>query len=308
MRFVALGALLAGCATEEAGPHYVANFHPPDVKPGYTRFLTPTMTNIAPGDNVEYCQWIAAPEATARDVLDLTGLQSATGHHAVLYATADTNHAVGDTRICTEQDTLPIAFVGAIGGEGTGMSAARLPDGLFFRVPAGQALMINTHWLNATDNAVDGQAVIDVKFAPASDQRQTADLFANNGLKFQVTPGASSYDASCVLRDDLSFAMVTNHMHERGYTAYTEVIHADNTTEMLVADSTWAGDQQFNPKYAVFSLAAPRVAHAGDTIHTHCEWQNSTAKTFTFPDEMCVGIGFYFPARGQLSCTDGTWR
>ena len=63
---------------------------------------------------------------------------------------------------------LHISFVGAIGGEGTATSAAKLPDGLNFRLPAGQALMINTHWLNATDNTVDGQAVIDVKFADAT--------------------------------------------------------------------------------------------------------------------------------------------
>jgi hypothetical protein len=77
---------------------------------------------------------------------------------------------------------------------------------------------------------------------------------------------------------------------------------------MLVVDNDWPTDLQFNPRYNRFSLAAPMVAHAGDVYHTHCEWQNNSAQNLTFPDEMCSGIGFYFPARGQLSCTEGVWR
>jgi hypothetical protein len=305
MLLLAVGTLL-GCGTDSRS-QYVANFDPPDPPPGYTRFVTPTMKGIAPGDNLEYCQWVSGPADVAQDVLDLTGLQSATGHHVVLYATSATQFAVGETHICTEQDTVPISFVGAIGGEGTSSSAAKLPDGLYFRLQAGQALMINTHWLNATDEPVDGQAVIDVKFAPASDQRQTADLFANTGVRFKLASGTNSYDASCVLEQDMNFAMVGNHMHTHGTAAFSELIRPDGTKAMLAEDTTWAYDQQFNPKYNMFSLANPVVAHVGDTVHTHCEWQNTEDKPLTFPDEMCVGIGFYFPSRGQIGCVDGVW-
>lgn len=74
-----------------------------------------------------------------------------------------------------------------------------------------------------------------------------------------------------------------------------------------MADTTWAYDQQFNPRYTRFTVEAPNVARAGDTFHTHCEWQNTTAKTLTFPDEMCTGVGFYFPSQGQIACTEGSW-
>jgi hypothetical protein len=302
---LAVGTLL-GCGTDSR-PQYVANFDPPDPPPGFTRFLTPTMKDIAPGDNLEYCQWVAGPADVAQDVLEFTGLQSPTGHHAVLYATSATQFPVGETHLCTEEDTLPISFVGALGGEGTSSSAAKLPDGLYFRLQAGQALMINTHWLNATDEPVDGQAVIDVKLAPASDQRQTADLFANTGVKFKLVSGTNSFDTSCVLEQDMNFAMVGNHMHTHGTSAYSELIRLDGTKAMLAEDTTWAYDQQFNPKYTMFSLATPMVAHAGDTVHTHCEWQNTENKALTFPDEMCVGIGFYFPSHGQIGCVEGVW-
>jgi hypothetical protein len=303
---LAVGTVLAGCGTD-SGSSYVASFRPPAVAPGYTRFLTPVVKGIAPGDDVEYCQWVAGPASTALDVMDVSGMQSLTGHHAALFATTETQFAVGETHICTEQEMLSVAFIAGIGGEGTASSANMLPEGLSFRVPVGQALMINSHWLNATDEMVDGQAVIDVKFAPASDQRQTADLFANDGRKFQIPPGRTTYDASCVLQQDLNLVMAANHMHDRGATVFSELVHPDGTKATLLTEPAWSAEEQFNPKYSKFSLAAPMIAHAGDTYHTHCEWQNTTTRTFTFPDEMCVGLAFYFPAQGHIVCIDGVW-
>lgn len=299
--------LLIGCATNSS-PDYIAGFDPPPAAPGYTRFVTPVVQNIQPGADVEYCQWVAGPSDKDRDVIDVTGLQSMTGHHAVLYATTETNFKVGESHICTVDDMLTISFIGGIGGEGTGASAAKLPDGLYFRLPAGTALMANTHWLNATDKTVEGQAVLDIKFGQPTDDHMIADLFANNGDTFQVTAGAvTSYDVSCVLKQDMNFAMVTNHMHTLGSSAYSELIHADGTKQMLVSDPVWSAEEQFDPNYQRFSVAQPLVAHAGDTYHTHCEWMNTGTKTVSFPDEMCDGIGFYFPSQGQIACEDGGW-
>src|SRR5262245_34199232 len=140
---------LVGCGTD--AQQWVDGFHPPPAPDGYTRYITPTIKDIQPGDNLEYCQWVAAAADSAQDVLALQGFQSATGHHAVLYTTSETNFKVGESHLCTVEDMISIAFVGGVGGEGTGTNATQLPDGLYFRLPPGRALMANTHWLNATD-------------------------------------------------------------------------------------------------------------------------------------------------------------
>jgi hypothetical protein len=300
-------AILVGCGTD-SGTQWVADFNPPAAPAGYTRFVTPIIKDIEPGANVEWCQWVADADTVDRDVMDVTGLQSATGHHAVLYATTDTHFKVGESHECTTEDMLHISFVGAIGGEGTSSSAAALPPGLNFRLPKGQALMINTHWLNARDNAVDGQAVLDVKFADPTPDHTIADLFADNGDTFEIPAGqATSYDVNCVAQQDLNIAMIGNHMHSDGRTAYTEVIHADSSKEMLVADPEWTPEEQFNPKYVKFTVDAPKVVKKGDTLHTHCEWQSTKTTSQFFPDEMCVGFAFYFPGNGFITCENGGW-
>ena len=80
---------------------------------------------------------------SAQDVLDLVGKQSLTGHHVVFYATTNTSFAVGESHECTVADMIPLSFVGAIGGEGNASASHELPEGLYFRLPSGQALMIN---------------------------------------------------------------------------------------------------------------------------------------------------------------------
>ncbi|HEY1814127.1 MAG TPA: hypothetical protein VGG74_17370 [Kofleriaceae bacterium] len=298
------GVTLFGCAKNE--PDYIAGFDPPAQPDGYTRYVTPVVKDIMPGDDLEYCQWVAAPSNEAQDVVAFTGLQSATGHHAVLYSTSETSFPVGESHLCTTQDMLSIDFIGGVGAEGNGDTT--LPDGLYFRLPAGEALMANTHWLNTTDKVSEGQAVLDVEYTPALDSHTVADIFANNGDTFSIPPLAPlSYDVSCTMTQDVNLAMVANHMHTDGTSAYTEVLHTDGTTEPLVVDTSWSSDQQFNPNWVRYSEAAPKVLHAGDTVHTHCEWQNQTSNALMFPDEMCVGTGFYFPSNGALECDDGTW-
>ena len=302
------GIALLGCGADQA-QQWVQGFNPPGAPDGFTRYVTPTVKGIQPGDNTEWCQWIAAPSDSAQDVLDLTGYQSATGHHAVLYATTETQFAVGESHICTVDDMISISFVGGVFGEGVGGNAAKLPDGRYVRLPAGKALMANTHWLNATDNVVDGQAVIDIKFAPASNERTAADLMANNADTMQIPPGKiTAIDNTCTMKQDLKVVMIANHLHEHGSSIYTEIIRASSgNKEMLRNDPMWDPSWAFEPQYNRFSLDQPNVFHAGDQLHTHCEWNNTTDHMLTFPDEMCTAAAFYFPSQGQLVCEDGSW-
>lgn len=305
-------AVLAGCGSAEQIPaadaQFIAGFAPPAVQPGYTRFVSPPLVDIKPGTNEEYCQWITLPADQERDVLSVIGEQSRGGHHALLYASTRTDMPVGETHPCTEDDMVSFSFLGAIGGEGNTTDISGLPSGLIFRLRKGLSLVINSHYLNATPNSISGQVVLDVKFADPTPDHTVADLFANNGAGFAVEPGeTASYDANCVLKQDLNFAMVTNHMHGYGISATTELIRQDGTHVELVTDSVWPPEQEFNPRYVRFSQAAPLVGHKGDTYHTRCTWKNTSGSPLAFPNEMCTGAGFYFPGNGMIVCSEGSW-
>src|SRR5687767_8449824 len=107
---------LAGCGANE-GPELIDGFELPALEPGYTRFVTPIVRGIEPGQDVTYCQWLTVPNDRDLTVRNFKGLQSHFGHHIVLYSNSLTAPA-GTSRECTPGDMLSVRFVGATPGEG----------------------------------------------------------------------------------------------------------------------------------------------------------------------------------------------
>jgi hypothetical protein len=290
MKKLFLVALIASCTSAADEPSYIAGFTPPAPQTGYTRYVTPTIDHINPGDNVMYCQWVAAPQDSDVQVIGTLGYQSQGGHHVALYATSSIED-VGTSRPCNTRDMLTVTFVGAVGAEG--IAAAKLPDGMAFTIPKGFALMTNTHYINASDQVLDGQSVIDVKYADPSDHYQSAGQVAVNNDMFSIPPGTDySFDGYCTATTQSSFFMWGNHMHEWGSHTFSEIIHPDGSKTMLAEDDHWSSDLTFNPNWTRWDVATPLVVNAGDVFHVQCDWNNTTGNTLTFPDEMCVSTGF----------------
>jgi len=93
-----------------------------------------------------------------------------------------------------------------------------------------------------------------------------------------------------------------NHMHASGLSALTEVKHADGTIQPLAIDAQWRAEEAFNPTFTHFdpTSSSPMQLKAGDQIHINCTWQNNTSAPVLFPEEMCVGSGFYIQSSKQV--------
>src|SRR5262249_10525416 len=157
-----------------------------------------------------------------------------------------------------------------------------------------QGIMANIHMLNTGDKTVDGNAVLDVLFAEPDPNRLIAGTFLNLDMNFSVPPSAKTEQSTeCVAESDVKVIMMANHMHEFGVTATTEVVHGDTgATEVLHYDPAWSTDMVFNFVFNRWGADSAYVLHAGDTLRTRCTWDNSTTGTMTFPQEMCIGLGF----------------
>ncbi len=312
---VGCAALLAACG-KGAGPasatqasQYIPGFDPPPAPAGYTRYVTPVV-DIGPGQDQIWCQYVAGPAAADQLVLDVRGEQSTFGHHIAVYATSMTA-PVGTSRPCTNDDMLSVRFLGAIGGEGTADIFEKLPSGVAFELHQGESLMFNTHFIDTSSQAAQGEGVIDIEYADPSPRYQAAGFFTNVDTQFELQPNDSSpqsADRSCPVQQDLDFFLVAEHMHGLGVSAYTEVIHPDGTKAQLISDPTWTADEQFNPVMESFPESSMFQLHSGDTLHTHCEWINSGPSVVSFPEEMCVMLGFFLPGGGpEIDCVDGQW-
>jgi len=300
-------------------------FDPPPVSAGYTRIVSPTVHDVGPGGDVTYCQYVMAPLDRDQDVIDVQGYQSKFGHHAVAFSyTPADGEEIGSNLPCmgTEFSApgdggAPAtgqqgSFLGATRAADVSKSASSLPDGVAFRLPKGQGVMLNVHYLNTSEDTIDGNAVVDLKFADTDPTRKIAALFTNLNLGFNLSPDSpTTSTVDCVAKSDVQFIMMTNHMHEFGTSATTEVKRAGTDSfEMAHDDATWTYDMQFNPDYTRWTIDSPFVIHTGDTIRTTCNWNNTTSNTLTFPREMCLGVGFALATGDKPTvpiCVNGNW-
>jgi len=290
----------------------------PAVPDGYTRLVAPTFHNIAPGADVTHCQYAMVPFDHDVDVLDVTGAQSHYGHHGVAfsYVPAATD-SVGSEVTCIMDNTEYSAgaasggsFLGAVGPK-AGRTIS-LPSGVAFRLKQGQGIVLNLHYINTSDKPVDGQAYLDLKFADVDPNRPIGALFLNLNVGFSLPPGqATDSNADCVAQSDVNILMMSDHVHEYGIHAKTEVVHVDTgATEVIRDDPTWTADMVNNPTFSKWDLASPFVLHTGDTIRTSCSWDNTTADTLAFPREMCISAGFALASGDNPkapACFNGNW-
>jgi hypothetical protein len=296
--------------TQDAGTMAPRSGFPARV-PGYTRIVAPVVADLQPGDDRMECQYVLAPFDRDMDVLDVTGYQSKYGHHVVAYATPS-DVPIGTSRHCEGEDNLARAFLGGVGGEAGG--AVNLPKGVAFRLAKGSGIMLNTHFINLGQEVIDGESVLDVKFAEADPSRTIAAMFVNINVAFKVPAMATGFaDPECVLPRGMQIIMFSNHMHGLGTTVFSELRRATGgAAEMLRNDDTWSYEMQFKPEFNRWDPAVPLEVKAGDTVHTHCEWTNTTDKEVAFPDEMCAGIGLFLAdASAPITapvCLNGTWR
>jgi hypothetical protein len=323
---------LTGCGSSDSTAPSVppttpsAGFNPPPAAEGYRRLVAATIPDIQPGGDVTYCQYVMPSFDHDVDIIDLTGHQSHYGHHVVAFSFVDDGtQEIGSSFPCMGTEvssgvgnaTSPGfsvgSYLGGIAGEtDTSKSGSPLPEGVAFRLKKGNGIMLNIHFLNTGNQAVDGDAVIDVKFADPDPSRLIASMFVNVDMTFDLAPSAQTdSSAGCVAESDAKIIMAANHMHEYGIAASSEVQRAGAATfESLHDDPTWSYDMQFNIQYSRWSATEPYVLHAGDTIRTNCSWRNTTSTSMTFPREMCVGLMFVLVTGDNPrapGCVNGTW-
>jgi hypothetical protein len=276
----------------------------PPVADGFVRYETqPVM--VAPEQDVMWEEWVAPPLASDMDAVDVTGAQSKGGHHANLYATTDVK-PVGTNHAFQQADQLTQRTLGGVGGEGN--SAIELPPGVVFRVSKGSALLIQSHFINASPQTIAGRSVLDVKLTTVDPSAQVASIMTNVTVNISIPPGGQAMaDFKCLVKTDFRSLMWANHMHSYGVSATTELINADGTTTPLQVDPHWESSWAFHPNYTTFPVQTPRTIPAGSTLHTTCTWANSTSQTVKFPDEMCIFAAFFLGEK-DATCLDGTWQ
>jgi hypothetical protein len=273
----------------------------PPVPDGAYLFET-TEFAVSPTADTLMCTYM--PMRLDRDVItrELHSYQAPGGHHVVMFyqPMPYTGADLGVARPCTEQDMVDSRLVG--GGDESHEQALQLPAGLGVRIPAGSQIMIQSHYIPVPDAPSRVRDAMTLVPAAPGQVTTLADALAISDGDMRIPPHATyGQTLEYVVDADMGIAMLLGHMHEWGTRFRLELVPADGSASRTLYAPPPGTQLRSNPPVTYYTEASPLALHAGDRLRVHCDWDNTTDHVLEFPEEMCVALMYYFPARGFLS-------
>jgi hypothetical protein len=227
-------------------------------------------------------------------------------HHLIIYRTT-----------ATQEDLTPTPcspFVGLVEGEAEPIVLINklavtwaFPAGVALEIPAHQMVRIEAHYINATDQDIQGVGTVTFQGTPKASAApyQPADFLFWGTTQIDIPPSAAA-SVGPNFQTGLAgthMISVTTHQHElgTGIQAWASTAAGD-LSNSIADDVDWS-----NPSWRLLS---PVVDFDGTNgLSYKCSWVNTTTSTVTFGesalDEMCFVGGYYYPSHGFDLCIDG---
>jgi hypothetical protein len=199
----------------------------------------------------------------------------------------------------------------------------QLPTGVAYHFPAGQMVLLEAHYINATANPIQGMGTITFTPGPSMTY-QPADIMmcgSYTSLKCPgggLAPGMPSVSLPVgnyaggggVDLTKLKVFAFTTHEHRRGSDVKIWKSTTGNPMSTLLLDNPdWA-----NPHLRVLDTANVLSFQAGEGLAWQCTYDTSsdTANvcfgTSAQTDEMCFIWAYYYPSVGRFIAQPDCWN
>jgi hypothetical protein len=310
LKSLAFGSLVVvGCAADKKGPdgpEILPNLTVPDAPEEGKGFqiITPIFEDVQPSMDYEVCTWTDVVTDGIVDVKSTLSYQTEPpGHHVVLFYTQQKQPA-GTQRVCNDSDMATFRFLAGSGATGEVNMA---PGDLVYRVPAGSQIVVQHHYLNATDQVLRGQSVVNVNFADPTAHNVPSGNLAIVNTALMVQQGDYSLDMHCAFDRSLKLWYLIPHEHQWGKHVNIDLTIAGSKMNMF--DLDWDPSFAFHAPEVRRDPTQPLTVNPGDTIDVHCEWNNDSGRVLDFGFEMCVSFGEFVDDEGvgSRACDSGNW-
>jgi hypothetical protein len=266
-------------------------------------------TSLEPGVEAEHCMFVQAPDQEIWVSRDEARFDLGS-HHVLLYETIyeeiptqkDGGEEVDTSGVfdCSDGPTNGWSVTKLIAGSqnSRGDSMIAFPPGVAMPVRAGAVLLMNVHYINASDQAIEPEARINLWTVPEEEVETEGDLlFLYNPLITVPEKGSARAHWRCPVHQDMTIANVQSHMHARGV-GYAAKVAGEEAP-------FYENDRWDNVEAKAFEPALEIAA--GSFLEYYCLYDNSEARAvYQGPrstDEMCMLIGSYYPAdRATANC------
>lgn len=264
-------------------------------------WVTPDMV-IPPQSEVMYCLYDTYDGPTVGMHAQAT-YQSQFGHHVALNGTSTSALDVPDGTMvdCSGSSNETMADISPllIGGDIHGLT---LPEGDAAYLETGKRVVIQSHYVNTSDDAIRVRDAIQISTIPEDEVTTWVAPFVYVDTDDAIPAGESrtvSFD--CAWAQDTSLLYLGGHMHEWGTAFSVDYTPVGGETSRVYEVADWQPEYRDTPLYDEYAPGEFPVK-TGDSFKTTCSWDNTTSEDLAFPSEMCVTFGMYYPGKSPWIC------
>ncbi len=270
---------------------------PPDQADGF-QLVSPAMT-LNPGDEQFWCYYSGIP---GTGEVDVGGFRSwmtvGNSHHFITFHSA------------SPPPSAPANFVSCPFGSGDWVYATSkagmvigmdLPQNVGLPFQGGSSLIMNMHVINTGTSVAHPVIKLNVLYAKNVMQKAGSVFSLASNAQINVPPGGTqTVRGTCTAAPGSNFFLWTTHSHK--FTTEDDVNYVSGgQTTNIVKTTDWE-----NPGTHVWTAPNFLTTKAGDSFTYSCSYKNTLPTALTFGEtaaynEMCLAIGYYFPA-GGASC------
>lgn len=266
---------------------------------GAIRLYTPPLT-IPPRSEILLCSYLKMPIDAPLFVNRTLGQQMNGGHHAAVFLAVSPSDE--GPHECRDEEMSNFRF--AAGAGGGGGQDTQLPSGVALKIEPGQQFVIQSHYLNPTDDPLLVMDAVDLVTLPENEVLAKVDPFALIHGGFEIPPSDEPFEVRkrCRLEQDIDVYMLLGHTHDYGI-LFEFYHHSQLTGEprqlYRATDGPLLRD---NPEIKYYDPPLPMLA--GDEVEMRCLWENDSGAPLGWPEEMCVALMYYGPGLGWMTCDE----
>jgi hypothetical protein len=312
---------LAGCGASSSAPASMGapspapTAAPDDAGPtsplsaptsGY-QIVTPDYT-IAAGGEKFFCYYTTLPAAATVGVTKYQSQLTPGSHHMILYATK-TNIQPDGTMVECNDGLGGAAFTGSAGlssipvwaySAQTPDAELDMPPGVGVVLGAKQPLIVNMHYLNATSAPLTVHVTLNIETLAPGVTYQPAASFVTYNTQIDIPAhGTQTVGGSCPVPAGGQFFVMSTHSH-----SHTMTDTISDGTQNLVTTTDWSNPTKRTWDSPFYTFASGKLTYA-------CQYSNDTDTAITVgnsakTNEMCMAVGYLFPASSTTFCLNST--
>lgn len=294
-------AAVSGAAGSAAAPLAGAPAPAPAMP---TETVTITAPQVAPGTEDTACVQIRLSNSAPMSIVKLHNRLSAGSHHFILTA-------LDDPQSPEQALTRCAGFSASILGAPLTITQAhddhvQLPEGIGYRLQAGQVMHLEMHYINTTERPIDISATSDLFAAEPGAALEEAAVMLIGTADIAVPPHSMMETPEKFLQlpagmDDVKFYAITGHTHRYGTSVDVSLANA----QMQPVAELYA-PANFDWEAPESKLLTPHVSvppNGGFLLK--CGWNNTGDTELKWGEsalqEMCFFWGYYYPRKDVFS-------